>query len=78
MGGELERKVLAVESWPTTKIGTLSEVYLKDGRIKYQVQVVDKGREKPHIDQMFTHEEEARDFLYNRLIEGGTNQETTP
>lgn len=68
MSDGLTREVLVTETWATTNIGTIYEVVLPDGRIKYNVQVVGKGRLKPFVDQMFKFREQAEDFLYNTLM----------
>lgn len=71
MADELERNALAEESWQTTRFGTLYEVQLKDGRIRYNVQLRDEGRDYPFVDEWFGKEEAARDFLYNKLMQKG-------
>ena len=68
MMNELERTALTSESWQVTRFGTIFEVQLEDGRIRYNVQVVDEGRQKPFVDEWFGKEEQARDFLYNKLM----------
>jgi hypothetical protein len=68
MDDGLEREPLVTETWAATRIGTIYQVRLKDGRIKYNVQVVDEGREKPFVDKFFKYEEQARHFLYHKLM----------
>lgn len=67
MDDGLDREVIVTETWATTRIARIYEVKLK-GRIKYNVQVVDEGRLKPYVDKMFKYEEQARHFLYEKLM----------
>ncbi len=66
--GVLDREIIVTEKWATIRIGTISRLHMKDGRIKYDVEVVDQGREKPYISKRFGHEEQASDFLYRKLM----------
>lgn len=65
---ELDRVVLRTENWQVTRFGTIYEVQLEDGRIRYNVQVIDQGRHKPFVDEWFGKESQAVDFLENKLM----------
>lgn len=65
---ELDRVALRTENWQVTRFGTIYEVQLQDGRIRYNVQVIDQGRQKPFVDEWFGKESQAVDFLENKLM----------
>lgn len=71
---ELHRQAVAEEEWDVRRTATIYEVALKDGRIRYNVQVIDEGRELPFIDMWFGQEKAARDFVRTKLkTKGGRN-----
>lgn len=74
MGEALFFRLIRTQEWHKKQIATLYEVYLPDGRIKYNLRVRDEGRDKPFIDQIFTRLDQLEDFLDNKL-RGGTDQE---
>jgi hypothetical protein len=59
---EVERTTLDRRTWKVIRYGSVDEVQMKDGSIRYHVQVQDAGR-PPFMTQWFNEESRANDFL---------------
>jgi hypothetical protein len=66
---ELSRKTIVRQEWRQPRVGTIDEVERGDGTIRFNVKVQDAGRPQPFIDQWFSRQEAATNFLGN-IIDG--------
>ena len=71
---EVSRTIIVEELWQQPRKGIIYEVEMDDGRLKYNVQVTDVGREAPFIDQYLSKEEGARGLLKKVIQQAGGNE----
>lgn len=62
-------RVMIQREWPVTRIGTLEEVELDNGAIRFRTSIRDHGREQPFLVRWFNDPTPAADFLDK--VEGG-------
>lgn len=61
----VEERLIARDDWKVKRIGTVSEVVMANGQVKWRVQLRDDGR-PAFIDQYFDRPDRAQDF-FDRL-----------
>lgn len=71
---EVSRTIIIEKEWQQPRSGTVYEVEMDDGRLKYNIQVTDVGRPSPFIDQYFSSEEAARGLLDRVMKQSGGNE----
>lgn len=67
---EVHRQTVDAFEWDVRRTANLFEVLLKDGRIRYLVTVIDRGREYPFLEQWFGSEKAAKNFITDKLMKG--------
>lgn len=75
---EVERVNIASRTWQQPRVGTIDQVEMEDGRLKYNVQVTDVGRPTPFIDQYFSNEDAAVGLLDKVEKQSGGEEEREP
>ena len=56
-------RIIIERTWPVQRIGTLEEVQLDNGAIRFRAAVRDEGRDKPFLVRWFNDPSPAADFL---------------
>lgn len=73
---ERSRTIIEEQDWLQARKGTVFEVEMADGRLKYNVQILDVGRPAPFVDQFFSNEDAARGLLKKVMEQGGNDLES--
>lgn len=77
MNDVLEVRLIREEKWLTPRRATINEVTHEDGRIRYHVDAIDKGRDKPFVHQEFAELEAAENFLEHKLMKHSVKEVRT-
>jgi len=56
-------RVMVQREWEVTRIGTLEEVLLDNGAIRFRTAIRDSGRDQPFLVRWFNDPVPAADFL---------------